>query len=111
MTVLTALNKFRATNNREKMVLSLYKYKLSSELIKEAVIVYTHWVCIGGYTLIKDWKTLLLIVVINVGLKLFTMAWLETPCVTTDFWKYFCRGGGGECERINDAGVAQQWLG
>ena len=38
MTVLTALNKFRATNNREKMVLSLYKYKLLSELIKESVI-------------------------------------------------------------------------
>ena len=44
MTVLTALNKFRATNNREKMVLSLYKYKLLSELIKESVIVYTYTV-------------------------------------------------------------------
>ena len=64
------------------------------------MIVYTHWVCIGGYTLIKDWKTVLLIIGINVGLKLFTITCLETPCVTTKFWKHVWRREGGRVKEL-----------
>ena len=71
------------------MVLSLHK--ISSELIKLSVIVYAHWIQIGGYTRLKDWITVL-IIGINAAMKLYTMAWLKTHCVTTEFWKHVCEG-------------------